>query len=97
MVDAQQNLFISIGTGGERIQNADAKYQRHRRALIAAPRARGIDPPFPWDGLWGWYGYYSAELGTHAERGSTYDDWPRLLGMLSRLRPPEGTVADPGP
>lgn len=96
MVDAQQNLIISVGTGGERIQDADAKYQRRRGVLNAALRARGIDPPFPWDGLWDWYGYYSAELGTYAERRIDVRRRAKVVRDALEVQAAGGEVADPG-
>jgi hypothetical protein len=68
LLDAQQSLIISVGTGGPPIDSVNAKYERRRRVLDAALSRMGIDPPFPWDSLWDWYGFYSANLGTYAER-----------------------------
>lgn len=70
LLQAQANTIVAVGTGGERIQNADSRWQRDTRTLNANFRRLGLQPPFPWDGLWDWYGYYSQNLGTYQERRS---------------------------
>lgn len=67
---AQANTILSVGTGGERIQNVDARWQRDMRTLNANFRRLGLQPPFPWNGLWDWHGFYSTILPTYHERRS---------------------------
>lgn len=68
LLQAQANTIVTVGTGGERIQNVDARWQRDTRTLNANFRRLGLQQPFPWDGLWDWYGFYSQNLGTYQER-----------------------------
>lgn len=68
LLQAQANTIVSVGTGGDRIQNVDARWQRDARTLNANFRRLGLQPPFPWDGLWDWYGYYTQNLATYQER-----------------------------
>lgn len=68
MLNAQQSLIIAVGTGRPAIDSVNEKYEGRRRVLNAALRSMGIPPPFPWDSLWDWYGFYSANLATYAER-----------------------------
>jgi hypothetical protein len=68
IIDAQRNTLISVATGGPRIDDMDAEYQRRHRVLKAGLQRIGISPPFPWNSLWDWYGYYSGKLGSYAQR-----------------------------
>ena len=67
-MEKQAALIVSVGTGGDPIANVNDRYKRRRSKLNAAMRKRGLKPPFPWDDLWEWYGYYSQNIGTYAER-----------------------------
>lgn len=68
LLQAQANTIVSVGTGGERIQNVDGQWQRDTRTLNANFRRLGLEPPFPWNGLWDWHGFYSQNLATYHER-----------------------------
>ena len=70
LLDAQQSLLIAVATGGPRISDVNNDYTSRRRKLNAALRRLSQKEPFPWRGLWGRYGYWSANLGTYAERRS---------------------------
>lgn len=68
LMEKQAALIVSVGTGGDPIANVNGKYKTRRSKLNAGLRKLKIKPPFPWDDLWEWYGYYSQNLGTYAER-----------------------------
>lgn len=68
LVNKQARLLVSVSTGGPRIDDVNGEYQEWRRRLNAGLRARGMAPPFPYEDLWAWYGEWSANLGTYAER-----------------------------
>jgi hypothetical protein len=69
LLELQAALLRSVATGGPRIETVNNEYQRRRRALNAGLKRLGIDPPFPWQDLWGWYGAWT-QYGTYAARRS---------------------------
>jgi hypothetical protein len=96
ILDAQKQLLISVATGGERVDDVNKRYIRRRKALNDGLRTRGIKPPFPYEDLWSWYGHWSAELGTYAQRrvhitGLTNPVREQLEAMLDGVQ-----VSDPG-
>lgn len=96
LLDAQKQLLISVATGGERIDDVNKRYIRRRKALNSALRTRGIKPPFPYEDLWSWYGHWSAELGSYAQRrvhitGLANPVREQLEAMLDGVE-----VSDPG-
>lgn len=96
LLDAQKQLLISVATGGQRIDDVNREYARRRKKLNAGLRARGIQPPFPYDDLWAWYGHWSSELGTYAARRL------HISGLANQVREQleamaEGVqISDPG-
>jgi hypothetical protein len=69
LLELQADLLRSVATGGPRIETVNSEYQRRRRLLNAGLKRLGIDPPFPWQDLWGWYGAWT-QYGTYAQRRS---------------------------
>ncbi|MFB7889290.1 hypothetical protein ACFCZ3_14720 [Cellulosimicrobium cellulans] len=59
---------MSVATGGPLIKTVNEEYQNRRRELQRALQALRLEYPFPWSDLWEWYGHWSAELPTYAER-----------------------------
>lgn len=97
LVDAQRTLLISVSTGGPRIDDTDAAYKQRHRLLKAGLERLGIEPPFKWNSLWDWYGYYSGKLGSYAERRTYINSLADpVLDRLLRMQPP-GVVAEWGP
>ena len=95
LLQAQANTIVAVGTGGERIQNVDARWQRDTRTLNANFRRLGLESPFPWDGLWDWYGYYSQNLATYRERRNHIRELTRVaLEQLDQVEA-RGGVHDP--
>jgi hypothetical protein len=87
---------MSVGTGGPRIDDVNRQYTQRRRKLNDGLRDRGIKPPFPYQDLWAWYGHYSIELGSYAERrvhvtGLANPVREQLEAMLDGVQ-----VGDPG-
>jgi len=70
-LEAQAALLTTVATGGPRIDTRQAEYKQRRQRLRPALRGRGLDYPFPWNDLWSWHGYWSANLvgpGAYAAR-----------------------------
>lgn len=59
LLHAQAALLVTVATGGPRIQDVNACYIRRRRKLNSGLRRHGITPPFPFDDLFAWPGYWS--------------------------------------
>ncbi|MFF2633833.1 hypothetical protein ACFVR6_13205 [Microbacterium sp. NPDC058021] len=96
LLQAQANTILAVGTGGERIQNVDAIWQRDTRTLNANFRRLGLQPPFPWNGLWDWYGYYSQNLASYQERRAYIRDLTHAaLEQLDQVEA-RGGIHDPG-
>jgi hypothetical protein len=69
LVDSISALMVSVATGGPRIDDVNAAYQREYRALAATLKRLGIGNPNPFDDLWRWYGRWSdGTLPTWASR-----------------------------
>ena len=95
LLQAQANTIVAVGTGGERIQNVDTRWQRDTRTLNANFRRLGLQPPFPWDGLWDWYGFYSQNLGTYQERRNHIRELTQVaLAQLDQVEA-RGGIHDP--
>lgn len=95
LLQAQANAIVSVGTGGERIQNVDARWQRDTRVLNANFRRLGLQPPFPWSGLWDWHGFYSTNLPTYHERRSHIRELTQVaLEQLDQIEA-RGGIHDP--
>lgn len=96
LLDAQKQLLISVATGGERIDDVNKKYIRRRKSLNNALRDRGMKSPFLYEDLWSWYGHWSSEFGTYAQRRV------HITGLANPMREQlesiqEGAqVSDPG-
>ncbi|GAA1056867.1 hypothetical protein GCM10017608_11170 [Agromyces luteolus] len=95
LLQTQANTIVAVGTGGSRIQDVDAKYQRNARALDANFRRLGLQPPFPYQSLWDWYGFYSQNLSTYRERREHVRDLTQsALSTLDDIEA-RGEVHDP--
>jgi hypothetical protein len=96
-VERQAGLLITVATGGSPTsRQLDRQYQDRRRRLAAALGLRGLKYPFPWQDLGQWHGYWSASLGTYAQRRAKVNDLAgSVLEVLERQR--SGlSVSDPG-
>lgn len=52
--------MVAVSTGGSRIDNVNAEYQKAFAEADAALRERGLDNPNPYSDLWEWYGRWSS-------------------------------------
>lgn len=95
-VERQADLLTAVATGGPRIQDVQAEYQDRRQRLVYALQRRGLEYPFPWQDLWLWYGHWTRNLGTYAERRAAIRELVApTIDSLERQR--SGlTVTDPG-
>lgn len=55
-----RNTMVSVATGGPRINEVNADYQREYVEVAYELRRRGINNPIPYPDLWGWYGRWSS-------------------------------------
>lgn len=96
LLKTQAGLLVAVSTGGPRIQEVNIEYQERRRKLNAGLRRRGIDPPFPWDDLWAWYGEWSTELATYKERRLRIGEQARPVREALEAALVGVQVSDPG-
>jgi hypothetical protein len=59
-IEKLRNSMVSVSTGGERIDNANAEYQFSYAEADAALQERGLENPNPYSDLWEWYGRWSS-------------------------------------
>jgi hypothetical protein len=95
-LELQAALLTTVATGGPRIEDVKREYQDRRRRLVWALERRGLEYPFPWQDLWQWHGYWSANLGNYAlRRAAVRNLVAPIVDALERQR--SGlTVSDPG-
>lgn len=63
-----KNTMTSVATGGQRIQDVNAEYQRAYIQTSAELRALGIRNENVYSDLWEWYGKWSADMPTYQQR-----------------------------
>lgn len=68
LLNAQASLLVSVATGGPRIESVNYKYIERRTRLNAGMRARGLNPPFPFEDLWGWHGRWAEDMPKYSQR-----------------------------
>jgi hypothetical protein len=67
-LEAEMNMMTSVSTGGPRIQEVDAEFQKRRREIRTLLQRVGLEDPNPHIDLWAWYGKWSRDLPTSGER-----------------------------
>lgn len=82
------DMMTAVATGGPSIQDVDREYQDRRRRVRALLRQLGLEDPNPHLDLWAWYGKWSREFGTYAERRSYVREMyrPLLEGIDERSK-----------
>jgi len=68
LIDRVSGLMVSVATGGPRINDVDAQYQREIRALRAVLKRLDIFFAVRFSTLWQWHGYWSQHLPTYRDR-----------------------------
>jgi len=58
LLNAQAAWLVSIGTDGPKTDFVNHRYVSQRRKFNAGLKARGLDPPFPYEDVWTWYSHY---------------------------------------
>ena len=58
-IETQKGLMISVSTGGPKIKDVNAQYQRRRFEILTKLQDMAIDDPNPYSDLWIWYGKWS--------------------------------------
>jgi hypothetical protein len=88
LIEAQEDLMISVGTGGPRIQTKNEEYRERRRLIAEKLAYLGRSDPNPFEDLWAWYGRWSSgDLPTYKSRR----EYIRALyqSLLATLAGPE--------
>lgn len=96
LLKSQAALLVSVATGGPRIQEVNGKYQKQRRKLDAGLRKVGVQPPFKYDDLWAWYGEWSTEWPTYAERRIRIGNLARPAREALEAALDDVQISDPG-
>lgn len=79
-------MMTAVATGGPWIQDVDREYQDRRRVVRGLLRQLGLEDPNPHVDLWAWYGKWSRDLGTYAQRRSYIRElFQPLLERLDQL------------
>jgi len=69
MIEGMRNTMVSVSTGGQRIQEANAGYQSSYRKVDIELRKRSLENSNPYSDLWDWYGRWSSgDLPTYRSR-----------------------------
>jgi hypothetical protein len=96
LLELQAALLIAVATGGPRIDTVNQEYQQRRRVLNTGLSRYGIEPPFPWRDLWGWYGTWQTLAGYAARRAYISQLAAPVHEQLERLAAGQ-SATDPGP
>ena len=67
LVELQQGLLTAVATGGPQMKTVDWVYKERRQRTRRGLRDLGVADPFPWTGLWEWYGVWGT-FGGYAGR-----------------------------
>ncbi|MBI3748058.1 MAG: hypothetical protein HY262_04320 [Chloroflexi bacterium] len=67
LLELQQGLLTAVATGGPQMKTVDPTYKQRRTRLRRGLGALGVSDPFPWSGLWEWYGVWGT-FGGYAGR-----------------------------
>lgn len=60
LIEKLKNTMVSVSTGGQRIQEANADYREAYSEADIELRTRKLDNPNPYSDLWEWYGRWSS-------------------------------------
>jgi hypothetical protein len=96
LLDLQAALLIAVATGGPRIPEVNEEYQQRRRMLNTGLSRFGIEAPFPWRDLWGWYGTWQTQATYAARRAYISDLAAPAYEKLESLVAGKAAT-DPGP
>jgi len=84
-IESLRGLMIAVATGGPRIDDVRAEYQRRRESIAAGLKERDLKDPNSYDDLWKWYGkWHSGDLPSYQSRRFHIADLYQPL--VSRLR-----------
>lgn len=67
-IESLKDIMISVATGGDRIQNVDARYKALHNTISARCKRLNIKYENDFAGLWDWYGRWSNSLPHYQER-----------------------------
>ena len=94
-VETLKDLMISVATGGERIQNVDARYRSLHSSIAKRCKLLNIKYDNNFAGLWDWYARWSNDLPHYQERRRFINQLlaPTLNVFVSNSNPP--TISAP--
>ena len=74
-IETQQNLMVSVATGGARIQAVNEEYKKRQSRIRTGLMSLRIKDPNPYEDLWKWYGKWSSgDLPTYQSRRQYLSD-----------------------
>ncbi len=96
LVDDQAALLVAVGTTNLPIREVNARYIRRRRKLDRGLRARGIKPPFAFDDLFAWHGYYGQHFPKYFQRRAFISEAAAPVREALELAIAGVQLSDPG-
>ena len=73
-IEALKDMMISVATGGERIQNVDARYRSLHSSISSRCKRINIKYDNKFNGLWDWYGRWTNSMPHYQERRQFIND-----------------------
>ncbi|MGJ7025662.1 hypothetical protein [Petrimonas sulfuriphila] len=67
-IEYLKNVMVSVATGGQRIQDIDAEYQKTYNRVAIALKKVDIENPNSYRSLWDWYGKWKSDFSRYQER-----------------------------
>jgi hypothetical protein len=67
-IEYLKNVMVSVATGGQRIQEADAEYQKTYNRVAIALKKVDVENPNVYRSLWDWNGKWKSDFPTYQER-----------------------------
>lgn len=67
-IEYLRNVMVSVATGGQRIQDVDAEYQKIYNRVGIALKKVDVDNPNNYRSLWDWYGKWRSDFSSYQER-----------------------------
>ena len=93
-IDALKNTMVAVSTGGPRINDVNADYQRTYANIAGDLARRGIDNPNTYGSLWDWYGRWSSgDLPSYQSRRTFIAEL--YAPLLNRIRTGRSEVPQP--
>ena len=97
LIEEVKRTMISVATGGERIDSANARFRELRDKVSTELVNRGLPNPLVYSDLWDWYGKWSSgDLPTYQSRRVFVNELVNpLVETLSRISSGTRGVSEP--